>query len=224
MRRTFDDYNETFEMINGSSPVHPYIFGLLVLRGISNTGHFAHAKQCVVDAFDTNHLMSADEVMAIILHMAQNMDEELNDSSLTGRDSPAPPIYSFVAACRSSQSGLGHCSRGGRGCRGLANKCSACGSLNHLMSSCTASDEALLKWTLAKRKMFVQKFGTPYGNASAHAALLSDVPTDDTEVMSTLEECTYEYDATEVSVPVSSFAFSFSVDLGRDLIEPCKHS
>jgi hypothetical protein len=221
MRLTFDDYNETFEMINGSAAIHPYTVGLLMLRGISSTGHFGHAKQCVVNAFDTNYLMSADEVMAILLHMAQNMDEDLNDSNLTSRDSPAPPIYSFVAACRSSQSGRGHNNRGGRGCRGLPNKCSACGSLNHLMSSCIASDEALLKWTLAKRKMFVKKFGTLDGNAFANAALLSDVPTNDTGVMSTLEECTDEYDATEVSVPVSSFAFSSSLDPGRYLSQFC---
>jgi hypothetical protein len=27
--------------------------GLLMLRGISNTGHVGHAKQCVTSAFDT---------------------------------------------------------------------------------------------------------------------------------------------------------------------------
>jgi hypothetical protein len=49
-----------------------------MLRGISNTGHFGKAKKCVINAFDTNYLLSADEVMANILHLAQNMDEEVN--------------------------------------------------------------------------------------------------------------------------------------------------
>jgi hypothetical protein len=36
-------------------------------------GPFGQVKQCVVDAFDTNYLLSADEEMASILHLAQNM-------------------------------------------------------------------------------------------------------------------------------------------------------
>jgi hypothetical protein len=94
---TFDDYNETCEMIDGSAAIHPHNWGLLILRGISSTGHFRQAKQCVINVFDTNYLMSADEVMASILHMAQNMDEEITDSNLSARDGPAPPISAFVA-------------------------------------------------------------------------------------------------------------------------------
>jgi hypothetical protein len=85
------------------------------------------------------------------------------------------------------------------------------------MSSYTSSDEPLLKWTLAKQKMIVQKYGTLDGSASPHAALRSDVPTDDASVMPTLEDCTGEYDDTEVSVPFNSFALSSSLALGRDL-------
>jgi hypothetical protein len=55
--------------------------------------------------------------------------------------------------------------------------------------------------------MIVQKYGTLGGFASAHAALLSDVPADDSNIMPTLEECTDEYDDTEVSAPFSSVAF-----------------
>jgi hypothetical protein len=47
--------------------------------------------------------------------------------------------------------------------------------------------------------------------------MLSDVPTDDTKVMPTMEKCTDDYDDTRVSVPVSSVAFSSSLALGRDL-------
>jgi hypothetical protein len=59
----------------------------------------------------------------------------------------------FVADGRGANSGRGNNSRGTRCSRGLPNKCGACGSLNHIMSSCTTSDDALLKWTLAKRKI-----------------------------------------------------------------------
>jgi hypothetical protein len=60
------------------------------------------------------------------------------------------------------------------------------------MSFWTASDDALLNWTLAKRKIIVQKYGTHGGFASAHDVLLSDVPTYDADVLPTLEECTDE--------------------------------
>jgi hypothetical protein len=64
-----------------------------------------------------------------------------------------------------------------------------------------------MKWTLAKRKMTVQKYGTLGGPVSAHTALLSDVPTDDADAMPTLEDCTDEYGDTEVIVPFNYVAF-----------------
>jgi hypothetical protein len=218
MRQTFDDYNETCELMDGSAAIHPHNLGQLMMRGVSSNGPFGHAKQCVIDAFDTNYLMSADEVMASILHLVQNMDEEVNAMGQPAPYTSAPyDLSAFVAVGRGSNSGRGHIRRGTRGGRGLPNKCTACGSLNHVMSSCTATDDALLKWTLAKRKMIVQKYGTLCGSASAHAALLSDVPTDDVDVTPTLEDCTDEYDDTEVSVPLSFVAFLSSLALGRDL-------
>jgi hypothetical protein len=153
MRQTFDDYNETCELIDGFATIHPHILGTLMLRGISSNGPFGHAKQCVINAFDTNYLPSAVEVMVSILHLAQNMDEEVTAPGLSSPDTSAPPISAFVVVGRGSNNGRGHNSRGTRGGRGLPNKC----SLNHIMSSCTASDDALLKWTLAKRKMIVKK-------------------------------------------------------------------
>jgi hypothetical protein len=65
--------------------------------------------------------------------------------------------------------------------------------------------------------MIIQKYGTPSGSASAHAALLSDVTADDTDGLPTLEDCTDEYDDTEVSAPLSFVAFSSSLTPGRDL-------
>ena len=47
-----------------------------MLRGISNTGPFGQAKQCVINAFDTDYLMSAGEVMANV--------EGLHGNAITG--------------------------------------------------------------------------------------------------------------------------------------------
>jgi hypothetical protein len=63
--------------------------------------------------------------------------------------------------------------------------------------------------------MIIPKYGTHGGSTSAHAALLSDVTADDTDGLPTLEDCTDEYDDTEVRVPFRSVASSLSP--GRDL-------
>jgi hypothetical protein len=65
--------------------------------------------------------------------------------------------------------------------------------------------------------MIIQKYGTHGGCASAHAAMLSDVPTDDPGVMPTLEDCTDEYDDIDVSVPFTSVALLSSIAPSRDL-------
>jgi hypothetical protein len=109
-----------------------------MLRGISSTGPHGQAKQCVIHAFDTYYMLSADEVMASILHLAHNMNEDDAPDTTAPNISP-PPISA------SSHSGRGHPPRGRRGGRGLPNKCNACGSLDHIMSSCIAPDDALLR-------------------------------------------------------------------------------
>jgi hypothetical protein len=108
MRQTFDDYTETCQPIDGSTNIHPHNLGLLMLRGISSTGPFGQAKQCVINAFDTDYLMSADEVMANILHLAHNMDEEASASGTPAPDTSPPPIFAFVAVGRGSHGGRGH--------------------------------------------------------------------------------------------------------------------
>jgi hypothetical protein len=163
---TFDDYNETSEMINGSAANQPHHLGLLMLRGISSTGQFGHTKQCVINAVDINYLMLADEVTAIILYLPHNMDEELPCTDMPAPAITAPPIHALATARRGSHGGRGHPDRGGRiGC-GLPNKYGACGSLDRILSSCTVSDAALLKCTLAKRKKVMQKYGTPSNTTS----------------------------------------------------------
>jgi hypothetical protein len=44
MRQTFDDYNETYELIDGSATIHPHNMDMLMPRGISSNGPFGHAK------------------------------------------------------------------------------------------------------------------------------------------------------------------------------------
>jgi hypothetical protein len=79
-----------------------------MLRGISSTGPFGHAKQCVINAFDTHYMLSANEVMASILHLAHIMDEEACAPGATSPDPSSPPISAFVVVGRGSHSGRGH--------------------------------------------------------------------------------------------------------------------
>jgi hypothetical protein len=125
-------------MVDGSAAIHPHNLGLLMLRGISSSGPYGQAKQCVINAFDTDYLLSADEVMASILHLAHNMDDDPTPDTPAPVASP-PPISAFVAAGRGSHIGRGHPHRNPRGSR--PTKCGVCGSLNHLMSACTAPDD-----------------------------------------------------------------------------------
>jgi hypothetical protein len=145
MRQTFDDYTETCQMVDGSAAIHLHNLGLLMLCGISSSGHFGQAKQCVVNAFDTDYMLSAYEVMASILHLAHSMDEDTSAPGATAPDTSPPPISAFVAAGRGSHSGRGHPPRGPRGGRGLPNMCSPCGSQAHILPPCSAPYDALLR-------------------------------------------------------------------------------
>jgi spore cortex formation protein SpoVR/YcgB (stage V sporulation) len=55
MRKSFDDYNELCDMIDGSAAIHPHNLGFMMLRGISSNDHFGMAKQCVINAFNTKY-------------------------------------------------------------------------------------------------------------------------------------------------------------------------
>jgi hypothetical protein len=85
-------------MIDGSAAIDPHHLGLLMLRGISSTGLFGHAKQCGINAFGANYLLSAGEVMASIFHLAHNMEEELHGTDFSTYAIPACSISAFVAA------------------------------------------------------------------------------------------------------------------------------
>jgi hypothetical protein len=112
MRQTFDDYNETCQMVDGSATIQPHNLGLLIMRGISSNGPHGHAKQCVINAFDTAYMLSADEVMVSILYLAHNMDEDDAPDTPAPNVSP-PPISAFVAAGCGSHNGRCHPPHGG---------------------------------------------------------------------------------------------------------------
>jgi phage baseplate assembly protein gpV len=78
LRQSFDDYNETCEMIDGSAAIYPHHLGFLMVRGISSITMFGQAKQCVtINAFDTKYLRLAYDVIANLLHLAHNIETEL---------------------------------------------------------------------------------------------------------------------------------------------------
>jgi hypothetical protein len=56
IRQTFDDYNDTCDLIDGSAAIHPSNMRLLMLRGISSNGPFGQAKQCVINALKLPHV------------------------------------------------------------------------------------------------------------------------------------------------------------------------
>jgi hypothetical protein len=96
-----------------------------MLRGMSSNGPFGQAIHCVINAFDINYLLSADKVMASILHLAENMEEELAGADVFAPSGPSSPISVFVATGRGSHGGRGNPHRGNRGGRGLPNNCCA---------------------------------------------------------------------------------------------------
>jgi hypothetical protein len=92
MRQTFDDYNEMCKMADGSAAIHPHNLGLLMMRGSSSNGPHGQSKQCVINAFDIDNMLSADEVMGSILHMAHNMDEDDAPGATAPDTSPLPSL------------------------------------------------------------------------------------------------------------------------------------
>jgi hypothetical protein len=113
-------------------------------------------KQCVINAFDTDFILSADRVMGNIIHQVQNLDFDVfakSDSADLGLT-----INAFLADRKR---------QGGRGIGGwttdkkkskFAMKCGACGDPYHVWSTCKAPDADVLHWTLAKRKQIAEKY------------------------------------------------------------------
>jgi hypothetical protein len=100
-----DELSECLQLKDGSATIHPHVLALVMIRGLSNVGQYGQAKQCVINAFDTDFIMSSDRVMGSIIHQAQNLDADdtvTHDSAASGI-----PVNAFLA------------DRERQGCRGL---------------------------------------------------------------------------------------------------------
>jgi hypothetical protein len=218
VKHHFDELNECLQLKDGSTAINPHVLALVLIRGLSNVGHYGQAKQCVINAFDTDFIMSADKVMSSIIHQAQNLDAYVSVQP----DSPdaGHPVNAFLADRKR---------QGGRGIGGwtsdkkkskFAMKCGACGDPNHVWSTCKAPDADVLRWTLAKRKQIAEK----YAGQPPPTAHLSDLPTEgdavagDAAIEDVLEyDMQDEYDDTEVGTSFASVAFTSATANVADL-------
>jgi hypothetical protein len=130
IKHHFHELNECLQLKDGSATIHPHVLALVMIRGLSNVGHYGQAKQCVINAFDTDFILSAGRVMSSIIHQAQNLDADVSvkpDIADVGL-----PVNAFLADRKR---------QGGRGIGGwtsdekkskFAMKCGACGDPNHV--------------------------------------------------------------------------------------------
>jgi hypothetical protein len=116
-----------------------------VIRGLSNVGHYRYAKQCVINVFDSDFILSAGMVMGSIIHQSQNLDVE--EHVVSGNAFSRHHINAFLADRKR---------QGGRGPgKWVANKrhdktklpakCGACGDPNLVWSTCKAPDADVLR-------------------------------------------------------------------------------
>jgi hypothetical protein len=83
VKQCFDELNECLQLKDGSDAIHPHVLALVIIRGLSNVGQYGQAKQCVINAFDTDFILSADRVMGSIIHQAQNLDADVSTKADT---------------------------------------------------------------------------------------------------------------------------------------------
>jgi hypothetical protein len=217
VKQHFDELNECMQLKDVSAAIHPHVLAMVMIRGLSNVGQYGLAKQCVINAFHTDFILSADRVMGSIIHQAQNLDADVSFKS-DSADSGVP-INAFLADRKR---------QGGRGIGGwtadkkkskFSMKCGACGDPNHVWSTCKAPDADLLRWTLAKRKHIAEK----YAGQPPPTAHLSDVPHDMGSVEDVAEgdaqeyDMQDEYDDTEVGTSFASVAFASAASTVADL-------
>jgi hypothetical protein len=81
VKHHFDDLNECLHLKDGSAAILPHVLALVMIRGLSNVGQYGRAKQCNINAFESDFIQSADRVMGRITHQAQNLDAEDNVAS-----------------------------------------------------------------------------------------------------------------------------------------------
>jgi hypothetical protein len=83
VKHHFDELKECMQLKDGSAAIHPHVLAMVMIRGLSNVGQYGQAKQCVINAFDTDFILSADRVMESIIHHAQNLDADVSAKSDT---------------------------------------------------------------------------------------------------------------------------------------------
>jgi hypothetical protein len=188
-----------------------------MIRGLSNVGQYGQAKQCVINAFDTDFILSADRVMGSIIHPAQNMDAD--DIVTSYSVASGHHVNAFLADLkRQGGRGLGRWTTNTEKSK-FAMKCGACGDPNHVWSTCKAPYADILHWTLAKRKHIVEKYAgqppptTHLSDVSADMASVEDA-TDGEPLAYDMQD---EYDDTSVSTSFASVAFASSASFVADL-------
>jgi hypothetical protein len=95
VKQHFDELNECLQLKDGFAAIHPHVLALVMIRGLSNVGQYGQAKQCVINAFDTDFILSADRVMGSIIHQAQKLDADV--SSKSDSVDSGVPITAFLA-------------------------------------------------------------------------------------------------------------------------------
>jgi hypothetical protein len=106
IKQHFDELNECLRLKDGSAAIHPHVLTLVMIRGLSNVGQYGHAKQCVINACDTDFIVSADRVMSNITHQAQNPDADVSVKSKSA-DAGHPVNTSLADRKRQGGRGIG---------------------------------------------------------------------------------------------------------------------
>jgi hypothetical protein len=104
VKQHFDELNECIQLKDGYVAIYPHVLALVMIRGLYNVGLYGQAKLCVINAFDTDFILLADEVMGSIIHQAQNLDADVSIKS-DSADSGIP-VNAFLAD-RKRQGGRG---------------------------------------------------------------------------------------------------------------------
>jgi hypothetical protein len=219
VKQHFDELNECLQLKDVSAAIHPHVLALVMIRGMSNVGQYGEAKQCVINAFDTDFIMSADRVMSSIIHQAQNLDADVS-AKLVSAYLGIPVNAFFVDRKREGGRGIGGWTTDKKKSK-FVMKCGACGDPSHVWSTCKAPYVDVLRWTLAKRKQIAEK----YAGQPPPTAHLSDLPAgmafeEDAADVEPLEYDIHdEFDDTEVGTSFASVAFTSSASPVADMYE-----
>jgi hypothetical protein len=78
VKQHFDELNECLQLKDSFAAIHPHVLALVMIRGLSNVGQYGQAKHYVINAFDTDFILSADRVMGSIIHHAHYLDADVS--------------------------------------------------------------------------------------------------------------------------------------------------